>query len=202
MQCNYATVYPERASLTGHHLRPPIFSQTPVAASITTDRTAATIAHVIVRLASSSWLWHLRRDLAELLIEATLNTLGAVASTARAITTGGRVAVVPSTSANGNWQALDNAIGHPLAGSLSGVHSVIGGEVPADHERFHSCAVLGQLRCLVGDIGGVLPAIHCNLAIKAVAVAIRFVMRVGPLTALANTGQVHSVEHVDSNKLC
>lgn len=77
---------------------------------------------------------------------------------------------MPPSRADGYREPLNDA---SLARTLTGVHSVIDGEVAADHVGPSSSGVLCQLIRLVINIRGVLPVIHTDGASVAVASAVR-----------------------------
>lgn len=128
-------------------------------------------------------------DLAHLLGETTLVPVGAVATTVRAVgagrlVAGAGMADVPSACTDGDGQALDDAVGGPLARTLAREHAVVGREVAADHVGLHGGAFIGQFFRLERDVGAVLAVVDSHLAVMAAAAAERFVMGIRPLTAL------------------
>ena len=132
-------------------------------------------------------------DLAHLLVEAALETLGAAAARTQAIgasafVTACRMPVDPlSACANGHGEALNRgAIGRPLAGSGARPHAVVVGEVTTDHPRIHRRALSRQRLGLVRNVGGVLAVVHPDFAEVALAVVVGFIVWVRPLATIAN----------------
>jgi hypothetical protein len=122
-----------------------------------------------------------------LLLEATLKAARAIATTTSALRAGRFVrhvghAAASSPTANGYRQALYGTRGCPLAGPLTRVHAVVVGEIPADHVgiggRAFSCLALGT----VSDVGRVLAVVDADFAVPALAGAVTFVERFGPMT--------------------
>lgn len=161
---------------------PAVVSAAPTASAISTYRSTSAVAHVLFNMMSTSRrrLRQLLRSLMVLLSEAALLTFRAVAWRHHLIRAGSLVAgrgyaFVPPSSANGSGQALDDAIGRTLTRPLARVHAVIGGEVPANHERLHGCTIPSQVFRCVWDICTVLSIIHSDFAVVALTVAIGFV---------------------------
>ena len=132
-------------------------------------------------------------DLTHLLVEAALETLGAAAARAQSIGTSAfvtarRMPVDPlSARANGDGEALDGAIGRPLAGAGAWPHAVVVGEVPTDHPRVHGCSLSRQRLGLVRDVGGILAVVHPDFAEVALAIVVGLIVWVRPLATVANT---------------
>ena len=133
-------------------------------------------------------LRYLACDLSHLLVKATGVALRAVALATTGVRVGAVVATSIASSAmtNRNRDALDDAIGRALTWSLSRVVSVIGGEVPTDHVCLDSSAIASQLFRCVGHIGAVLAVVDADFAVEAVSVLVGFVVRIRPVTTLAN----------------
>jgi hypothetical protein len=127
-----------------------------------------------------------------LLLEGAFHTSRAVAAAVGAFAASGVIAYdgVPGASpsrSNGDRQSLDLAIAGGLSGTLARHHSIIGGEVPADHVGFHGGAFHGELWRLVCNLGGILPVVHTHFTVIACAIAKGLVTGFGPLPAAAHT---------------
>lgn len=131
-------------------------------------------------------------DLAHLLIEAALETLRAAATGAQSIgaptfVTARRMPVDLSARANGYGEALDGAIGRPLAGSGARPHAIVVREVPTDHPRIHGRSFPRQRLGLVRDVGGVLAVVDPDFAEVALAIVVGLIVWIRPLATVANT---------------
>ena len=72
-----------------------------------------------------------------------------------------------------------------LALSLAGIHAVVDGKVAADHVGASGGGIAGELVRLVLGVGGVFAVVDADGAGVALAGAVAFVQRVGPVAALA-----------------
>lgn len=172
------------------HSSPATFSEAPPATSVDLHRCAAAKTRVFLRylMGWPTARWWLRHDRAKLPLEATGVAPRAVALTATGVRVVAVVAasVASSTSTNRHRDALDDAIGRALPWSLPRIVSVIGREVSTNHVRLHGGAISSQLFRCVRDIGTVFSIVDSDFAVEAVSVVVGFVVRVGPMTALAN----------------
>lgn len=117
---------------------------------------------------------------------------GATADAASTVKVIGRAGISPAC-ANGYWQPLYDAT---LARPLARVHSVVDGEVTADHVGTGSGSVLRQfVRLILDIIGAILPVVHADSAAVAVTGSVCLEKRVWPVTAVAEACKVHDVEH-------
>lgn len=66
-------------------------------------------------------------------------------------------------------------------------HAVVDGEVATDHVALLRGAVAREIFRGVGDFGRVFAVVDADFAVPAGAGAVGFVVRFGPLTALADT---------------
>jgi hypothetical protein len=152
--------------------------------------TAETVVFLwyLIGRATSDRLRHLACDLSHLLVKATGVALRAIAFTAASVRVVAVIAasIASSTMTNRDGDALDDAIGRALTWSLSRVVSVIGREVPTDHVCLYSSAIASQLFRCIGDIGTVLAVVDADFAVEAVSVLVGFVVRIRPMTTLAN----------------
>lgn len=162
------------------------------APSISLDRCSATetiiFLRYLMRHTTSVWLRHGPCDLPQLLIEATGVALRTVALAATSV---GVVAVIAasiasSTSTNRHRDALDDAIGRGLPWPLPRVISVIGREVSTNHIRLHRSTISSQLFRCIWHVGTVFSVVDSDLAVEAVSILIGLVVRVRPMTTLAN----------------
>lgn len=143
------------------------------------------------------------------MLEATLDTLWAIATAVGSVRIVATVAASVGSSAgtNRHWYALDDAIGG-LARPLSRVITVVGRKVPTNHKGLDSCTVSSQLFRLVRYIGTILSVVDSNLAEVSVAATVGLVQWIRPLAALANacSGVYMSVmflfEHTRSIWIC
>ena len=72
-----------------------------------------------------------------------------------------------------------------MSGTLTRVHSVVDGEIAADHVGAGSGSVLRQFVRLVLDVSGVFPVVHADSASIAVTGSVCLEERIRPVTALA-----------------
>jgi len=199
---------------------PSALSEAEVASSIGPHGCPATVAHVFVTgsdacndtcslVGSGSRLGQGTNggDLLHLLLEAALKASRTVAAaarpirTARSIIAGRRRTIAPSPGTDSHRQTLNGSARRPLTGSLTGKHTVVDGKVTTDHIRLLGSTIAGEGFGGIRHLCTVFAVVDTDFAEVAVAGMIGFIERFGPLTALADAGQIHHVEHVGSNQV-